>query len=125
MVLNQHHKKIKIEATEHTGLMKKQNKLLFCPFAMVGRFLAARGNYETDDEPCFVFKDKSHVKPEHIRKLLKQILKKLNLNPELYNTHSMRAGRATDLMFFNYSITEIKRAGRWRSTSALMKYLKP
>ena len=120
--------KIKIEANSNNVLQSQNsefNGLIFCPFAMVRRFLAARGNYEKDDEQFFVFRDKSPLKPENFRELLKSIIQKLNLNPDLYNTHSMRAGRATDLMFFGYSISTIQRAMRLKCTSTVLKYIKP
>ena len=112
--------KIKIERTTNI-----KSPLMFCPFTIVREFLNARGNYDNDSEPCFVFRDKTKVKPTHVRKLLKKMLTKLNLNPHLYNTHSMRAGRCTDLVkHFGKSISEVMRAGRWRTTSSVMKYIK-
>ena len=114
--------KIKIEATNKSD---KGNNRFFCPFALMQCYLKARGCYHSNDEPCFIFKDGTPVTPLHLRRMLRKILKKLNLQPELYNFHSFRAGRATEMHIFGYKFSAIKSAGRWRSNNAVMKYLKP
>ena len=54
---------------------------------------------------------------------LKFLLSLLGLDPKLYNTHSLRAGRATDLARAGTSEAIIKETGRWRS-DAYLKYVR-
>ena len=112
--------KIKISAVKNKG---KQKIRFFCPFEILRTFLKVRGPYETDEEPFFVFRDRSPIQPGQVLKTLRDLLKNLNLRSEFYSTHSLRAGRSVDMEIFSYSISEIKTAGRWRS-SAVYKYLK-
>ena len=79
--------------------------------------------YYSDDEPFYIFRDRSHVKPEQVRNVLRKMLSELNLNPKLYDTHSFRIGRATDLKKFNVQFEQIKSLGRWRS-NAIYSYLR-
>ena len=62
------------------------------------------------------------VKPLHVRKVLKLAISNLGLNPEYYDTHSLRAGRASDMHKYGFSISQIKATGRWRS-GAVFRYL--
>ena len=42
---------------------------------------------------------------------------------ELYSVHSVRMGRACDLLKLGLSVESIKKIGRWRS-NAVFRYLK-
>ena len=99
------------------------NKNYYCPFETASDYLKLRGGYTSIDEQLFVFNNNQPVEPKHLRGVLKKILKKLGLNSQLYNTHSLRIGRATDLMAQGYSIDQIKHLGRWKSP-AVLRYLK-
>ena len=85
--------------------------------------MRVHGSYISDDEQLFIFRDRSPVMASHFRVLLKKLLKQLNINPDLYNCQSMRIGRGTDLLKFGFSVENIKRVGRWKST-AVYKYLR-
>ena len=109
--------KIKISAESFSGV-------LFCPFAAAREFFEIRGDYADDNENFFVFRDKSAVKPSHVRNILKLCLQSLNLDSTLYNTHSLRIGRTVDLAKKkNLSFSELQKAGRW-SSNAVFKYLR-
>ena len=110
---------IKISQVDTSEKIKRH----FCPFAAVNDFGGVRMQCQSDDEPFFVFTDGSPVKPVVVRNLLKRLLKRLNINPKLYNCQSFRIGRATDLAKFGISIEVIKHLGRWKS-NAVYKYLK-
>ena len=86
-------------------------------------YLEIRGPYESYCESFFVFCDKLPVKPEQARKLLKEIINNLGLNNTLYDMHSLRIGRASDVIKYNYSIDEVRRLGRWRS-NVVYKYIR-
>ena len=112
--------KIKICATNHVLLRQK----FFCPFQLIADYMSIRGIYETNEEPLFIFVDRSPVKPDHFRTVLKIQLERLQLDSTLYNCQSLRIGRVTDMAYsFGYSISAIQRAGRWKS-SAVLWYLK-
>ena len=93
-----------------------------CPFATTNQYLELRGDYNDDEEALFIFRDGSLVKPSHLRRELKSALINLNLDPEMYGTHSLHIGRATDMMKANYTIEQIKQAGRWKS-NCVYKYI--
>ena len=114
--------KVKITANyaEKSGFYVHRN---FCPFKLLHNYLCHRGAYDTYNENFFVFKDKSPVKAEPTRKLLKKIITTLGLNNMLYDMHSLRIGRASDLIKYNYSIDEVRRLGRWKS-NVVYKYIR-
>ena len=76
----------------------------------------------TPSDPLFIFSDGTPVAPHNVRKVLKLMLRSINLNPRLYDTHSFRKGRATDLFKAGYLVDQIKAMGCWRS-NAIYKYL--
>ena len=95
----------------------------FDPYVLINNFLQMRGRYDTKGDALFIFRDGTPVKPTNFRNTLKLVLKRLNLNPKLYDTHSFRIGWATDLMKAGYSIDQIKHLGRWKS-NVVYKYLR-
>ena len=95
----------------------------FSPFSLARLYMTMRGGYTELSEPFFIFKDGSHVKPSHVRQVLSKLLKSINLNPNLYSTHSLRSRQSCDLLHFGYTVEQIKKIGRWRS-NAIYKYLK-
>ena len=101
----------------------RADQSFFCPFNSVRQFAKLRGNYVSELEQFFVFRNGSPVKPCHLRSILNSTLTRLGLNPSLYNSHSMHAGRTQDLFAFGFSVDKIKRMGRWKS-NAVYKYLK-
>ena len=95
----------------------------FCPFKVIGAYITIRGPYDSDKEQFFVFKDKTVVTPDMARTLLKELIKNLGLNADLYNMHSLRIGRASDLIKYEYTVEEIKLMGRWKS-NVVFKYFR-
>ena len=114
--------KIKIisNRSEKTGSYATRH---FCPFRFLNEYIVQRGSIDEETEPFFVFRDKTPVKPEDARILLRNILTRLGLDPNLYGMHSLRAGRTSDLVNFGYSISEVRRMGRWRS-NAVFRYIR-
>ena len=91
--------KIKITANDKADSMKNSFKTRnFCPFKLVNDYISARGPYQEDYEQFFVFKDGSNVTATHAREVLKLALDKLGLDKFLYGMHSLRVGRASDLV---------------------------
>ena len=88
-------------------------------------FIEVRGSYLDDAEPFFIFRDRTPVTTDHARKLLRKMLCSFGLEAEaeLYDMHSLRIGRASDLIKQNYSIEQVKRMGHWKS-NAVYKYIR-
>ena len=82
-----------------------------------------RGCYLCDDEPFFIFSDRTPVQPKQLLEVLRTAIDNIGLDKRLYSVHSFRAGRTTDLAKLNYSITQISRLGRWRS-NAVYRYIR-
>ena len=83
----------------------------FCLFQTARRFLSCRGNYLNDIEPFFVFRNHIPVKPQQARETLKKALINLNIDFKLYNFHSFRIGRSSDMIKWGATIEQVKLAG--------------
>ena len=111
---------IKIESNKQANRSTAQN---FCPFELTTTYYKIRGDYYTPDDQFFIFKDKSPVTPEKARKVLREMITKLSLDASLYDMQSLRIGRATDMVKFGYTVEQVQRAGRWKS-SAVYRYIR-
>ena len=85
--------------------------------------MAERGSYIDDQEQFFIFRDRSPLMPRDARTVLKEAISRLGLDCENYDFHMMRAGRATDLIKFGYSVEQVKSLGRWK-LNAVYRYIK-
>ena len=112
-------------STKDDDYPKEIDRRHFCPFTLARQYLELRGEiYVNDSDPFFVFSDFSPVYPSHVRKVLRQALDRLGLDSQLYNTHSLRSGRAIDMFEkFHKSLDFVKAAGRWQS-NVICRYLK-
>ena len=88
-----------------------------CPFSLLKEYLNCRKKKINNREQFFVFKDRSPVKPHHLRNILKQAIKMIGLNYRLYNSHGLRSGRSLDLQKAGISVETIKKLGRWKSNT--------
>ena len=111
-----------IRISANTDQFSKANRF-FCPFKLSRQYLNLRGYYVSNMDPFFIFRDNKPVKLAHIRKVLKNSLHHLNLNPDLYNCHSSRIGRATDMIKNGEKLETVKIYGRWRS-NAVYRYIR-
>ena len=99
------------------------NKGIFCPVEWTKKYIQMRPPIRNDNEQFLIFRDGSNLKAHHMRTLLRKTLENLKLNGTLYDVHSFRIGRATDLSKAHYSIDHIKRVGRWKSDT-VYKYIR-
>ena len=118
-----HGKESRPQKVKITAQPTRDSKRNFCPFKIVINYMKIRGHYLNENEQFFVFSDRTPIQPNHVRNTLRRLLSNLNLNADLYDVHSLRAGRTCDLEKFGYSIDRIKTMGRWRS-NAVYRYLK-
>ena len=113
--------KITSNISEKSGFYAKR---YFCPFDLVHQYLVARVQvWDEDKGQLFIFKDGSPVTPNHARSVLRNCLNSLGLDHTMYGMHSLRVGRTTDLIRYNYCLEEVKRMGRWRSNT-VYKYIR-
>ena len=112
--------KIVSNRTEKSGHYLHSN---FCPFKVINCYIQVRGNYECMSEPFFIFRDRSLVKAFQARNMLKLLITRLGLDCKNYGMQSLRIGRTSDLVKYNYSIEEVQRMGRWHS-NAVYKYIR-
>ena len=116
--------RIKISATQQTLRRGRLSTSEFCPFEIANQYLQLRNEYyEEDNEHFFINSDGSQISQNQVRTVLKDALQSIGLQHELYDTHSLRIGRATDLLQSGCSIDEIKQVGRWKS-NAVFRYLR-
>ena len=109
---------VKCSYSKDTKLTK-----FLCPVETAIKFAELRPSLDIDNEQFFVFRDRTPLRPHHLRDVLRATLDEMNLNASLYDTHSFRIGCATDLFRANYHIDSIKILGRWKS-NAVYKYLR-
>ena len=64
----------------------------YCPYEILEAYMRIRPKYQDRTEPFFIFKDWSPVKPEDMRKTLKSMINRCQMDANLYNTHSFRGG---------------------------------
>ena len=95
----------------------------FCPLKITRKYLSMRGNYDQPNEQFFIFRDKSPVYPNHVRKTLHLAITAIGLKCHLYDCHSFRGGQCSELIKLGYPIEVVKRLGRWRS-NAVYRYIK-
>ena len=95
-----------------SNLQKHKSATFYCPFNLIRNYLSFRGGYISEDEHFFIFRDGSRIMHWHIRKLIRTMLQKINIDPSLYDTQSLCIGWASDLLKYGYSIERIHRAGR-------------
>ena len=115
--------KIKVSAIP-TKNNRTNTTRFFCPVKLVIHYMKVRGSYQTDSEPFFIFSDGMPVKPHQLRQVLRNLLNNLGLDGSLYDVHSLRGGRTSDLEKFGYSIDQIKAMGRWKSKCSLQIFEK-
>ena len=110
----------KVKIQKHSGMTASQGH--FCLFKLTEEFLTVRGDYIDPQEQFFIYRDKSPLKADTVHAALKKIIKNLNLDPNLFEVHGFRAGRASDLLKAGYPVEQIKIIGRWKS-NAVYRYL--
>ena len=101
-------------------LVDKQ--IAFCLFEEISKYIATRPTIINDTDQFFVFSNGSKVTPNHARKMLKTLIKCLNLQEELHTIHGFRGGRVIDLFNLGISVETIIKIGRWKS-NAVFTYL--
>ena len=93
----------------------------WCPVRVLSEYLERRG---FRSGPLFINEDGEAIKRNKVSSLLKQCISFSGGDPSKYNMHSLRVGRATQLLAENCSDSVIQKAGRWHS-DALKGYLRP
>lgn len=93
----------------------------YCPVSLLKEYLKLRRNIKS--KALFVLRDGQPISAAIFRNWLRKMLKRIGLSCKLYDTHSFRSGRCCDLRKLGYSLSTIKKAGRWIS-SAILVYLK-
>ena len=73
--------------------------------------------------PLFLYPDGTKLTRPIFASALAAMLRKLNINPRHYNTHSFRIGAATSANQAGMSPLQIKALGRWRS-EAYQRYIR-
>ena len=94
-----------------------------CPYYLLKKFVEIRGNYHTDSDPFFIFRDGSPIQPWQFSSCLKHMLRISGFDQSLYGMHSLRSGRSCDLYRLGLSVETIKKLGRWRS-NVVFRYLR-
>ena len=113
-----HKKKSNANKAEYSNTLK-----LPCPYSYLRDYALMHIPFSSDHEQFFIFRDGSPVSANNFQSCLKSSLKLVGFDSELYSLHSLRSGRAEDLLKLGLSIETIKKIGRWKS-NAVFKYLK-
>ena len=92
-----------------------------CPVVALQKYLHARG---PSPGHLYTHQDSSTPTRSQFSTVLKTTATLSSLPAERYNTHSFRAGRATQMASDGLSDQVIRSAGRWKST-AYQRYIRP
>ena len=112
--------KITTNDTEKSGHYVHRN---FCPFKSMREYMHIRGAYDSYSESLFIYRDKLTVGEDPACRLLRKAIDAIGLDSSIYDMHSLRIGRASDLIKYNYSVEEVKRLGSWKS-NVVYKYIR-
>ena len=93
----------------------------YCPVKLLQKYLALR---PSGPGPVFVSTHGKPITRQQFLGALHSSVRFRSLDPSLYNTHSFRIGRSTDMMFQGYSDAQIRAVGRWKS-DAYKRYIRP
>jgi len=96
--------------------------ILICPVCLMRAYLRMGGS--PGGGPLFSYRDGRSLSYSRLVLSLKAVLARMGLNPNLYSSHSFRAGSATDAAAMGASAHFIQSLGRWRS-AAYLAYLRP
>ena len=111
--------KVKICALEN----KEKSKRFFCPFKALRAYAQIQGAYHHSNEQFFIFADRSPVTPVQIRTVLKDLIKRIGLDNQLYDMHSLQIGMASQMLQNGIPVDQICIYGRWKS-NAVFRYLR-
>ena len=95
----------------------------FCPVKELRKYSNIRPHYVHDSDPYFVYENGTPLGANDIHCNLRKIIDRLGLDKYLYDTHSFRIGKATDLFHAGENVERIKKLGWWRS-NAVYQYLR-
>lgn len=122
------HLLIKFSSFKHSKKFHVPSMLLherqgdpMCPVTALKQYAQLRG---VKPGPLFLTESGNAITRTVLAKNLKNILTLAGIDPTLFNTHSLRSGRATDLASANTSELTIKQTGRWQS-NAYYRYVRP
>ena len=103
-------------------VLQPQPSPLYCPVNALQCYLLVRPKCMSS----FLFLDQSGrpVSRLNVSLILKTCLSLTGRNPTVFNTHSFRIGRATQLACDNATDNTIKSVGRWNS-NAFKSYVRP
>lgn len=98
-----------------------------CPTRIISQFIKIRDRKwgSANNLPLLLIENKPWpIKSSAVNNAIKNLIVKMNLDPKVYASHSLRSGRATDLARANTSALGIKKWGRWRSNCWMDFYAK-
>ena len=102
-------------------LLQPQKQTNYCPVVALRQYIKVRGQ---SIGPLFKDAQNKPVTRHCLLKHLRSSLELAGFDPKLFNTHSFRSGRATQLAADNVNDKTIKETGRWKS-NAYLQYIRP
>ena len=94
-----------------------------CPFRILKKFIEVHPSCRAvNSEPFFIMADRSPVRLQQVRNLLRTLFQCLDLNHMVYSPNCFHAGCACHLYQMGVSVETIKKLGRWHS-NAVYAYL--
>ena len=125
--LNKSDSKLRIDFTSFKfskGIVPAQLTKRHSTSCPVRLFTSHHTHYPKENGPAFVHKNGKPLSRLYVKRKISESLQAISKDPSIFDTHSFRIGRATDMFLEGYSDTQIQLAGRWKST-AFKKYIKP
>ena len=116
---------IRLHSFKHSNIgasfiIDQQRSAKHCPVQALKNYLKLR---PICGGPLFISLDKRPLDRKLIAKALKATLSLNGYNPDSYNTHSFRVGKASDMAIAGVPEAVIRKAGRW-TTDAFKQYIR-
>ena len=112
----------KLERQQNGEVKYRGSPLIICPYSILRQYVKERPPRVGNDEPFFIFGDRTPVTPSHMKKTLKFLLTLSGFDAHLYSIHSLRIGRCMDLLKMQVHVDLIRKLGRWQS-NCVYRYL--
>ena len=106
--------------TGATFRIKPSLQQKYCPVTALKTYLKLRPQ---KPGPLFIYPNGKPISRRIVANTLKLCLERAGYDPEPYNTHSFRVGKASDMAITGIPEALIRRAGRWGS-DAYKKYIR-
>ncbi|KAG2374863.1 hypothetical protein C9374_010237 [Naegleria lovaniensis] len=95
----------------------------FCPVAILTKYMNMVKKFKKNTSPLFSYRDNKFLSRQKVQSIIQSAIRKVK--PEAKITgHSLRIGGATEMVKKGENMDAVKVAGRWKSDSSALLYMR-